>query len=166
MESKESVMSRFDPNGPGIPGNLFGLPFSSEHCELIIVPAPWEVTVSYHGGTVNGPQVIRDASSQVDLYIKDMPDAWKLGVTMMAVPAGIKEQGEHLRKLTFYDEDLKGAMVEGKSLDSLCSEIIKSLPTNVYISLDIDANVGARMLYQLCHWAAVSQGKLNAVRAG
>jgi agmatinase len=28
---------------------------------------------------------------------------------------------------------------------------------------DWDANVGARMLYQLCNWCAVSQGKLKAL---
>lgn len=28
---------------------------------------------------------------------------------------------------------------------------------------DWDANVGARILFQLCHWTAVSQGKLNAI---
>ena len=29
---------------------------------------------------------------------------------------------------------------------------------------DWDANVGARILFQLCHWTAVSQGKLTAIR--
>jgi agmatinase len=42
--------STFDPNGPGIPGQLFGLPFTPQMAELVIVPIPWEVTVSYHTG--------------------------------------------------------------------------------------------------------------------
>lgn len=350
-DSKEAIIARFDPNGPGIPGNLFGLPFSPENCELIVVPAPWEVTVSYRGGAAMGPKAILDASSQIDLYIKDIPDAWKYGVSMLPVPADVREEGQNLRKLSaqhirrveqgesvdaedpvlkqinegcekfnqymksttkqllkegkavavlggdhstplgfiqalceqvdrfgilqidahadlrrayegftyshasimynalkmpgvsrlvqlgvrdfceeeknniqrgvgrivpFYDEDIKAALFEGKSWDKLCAEIIKQLPANVYISFDVDgldpklcpntgtpvaggfeyqqmvylvkkivlsgkriigfdlcevapgkddwdANVGARILFQLCHWTAVSQGKLKAI---
>jgi agmatinase len=119
------------------------------------------------------------------------------------------------RIVTFYDEDIKSSMYAGKTWDNLCSEIIKQLPVNVYISFDIDgldpklcpntgtpvaggfdlhqvvhlikkiaqsgkkiigfdlsevsggngdwdANVGARILYQLCNWTAVSQKKLTA----
>ena len=351
-DSKEAIIQRFDPNGPGIKGNLFGLPFSPETSELIIVPAPWEVTVSYHGGTAMGPKAILEASSQIDLFIKDVPDAWKYGVSMLPMPLDILEEGQNLRALSidhikrvergepvnpddpilrqinagcekfnhaiktittsllkegktvavlggdhssplgfiqalcerydrfgilqvdahadlrrayegfvyshasimdnvvkmpavsklvqvgirdfceeettniqrgggriiaFYDEDLKAAMYEGKSWDLCCSEIIKQLPPNIYISFDIDgldpklcphtgtpvaggfdyqqmvyllkkialsgkkiigfdlcevapgetdwdANVGARMLFQLSHWTAVSQGKLKANR--
>jgi len=349
-ESKETLMDRFDPNGPGIKGNLFGLPFSPETSELIIVPAPWEVTVSYHTGAAMGPKAILEASSQIDLCIKDIPDAWKYGVSMLPIPENILEDGKRFRTLAaqhikrvelgetvdpndpvlqqinegcekfnryikattkellkagktvavvggdhssalgliqalsehldrfgilqidahadlrrayeglvyshasimynalkmpgvsrliqvgirdfcdeeknniqrgvgriaaYYDEELKTAMYGGKNWDSLCSEIIKQLPANVYISFDIDgldpklcphtgtpvaggldyyqavylikkialsgkkiigfdlcevapgeddwdANVGARILFQLCHWTAVSQGKLKA----
>ena len=349
MVSKEEIIERFDPNGPGIGGNLFGLPFSAENSSLVVIPAPWEVTVSYHSGTARGPQAILDASSQVDLAMKEIPDAWKLGVAMLPVPQNLFEESTRLRELsskhiariekgeivdpeddvlvkineacenfnqyiksttqkylkegkmvavlggdhstplgfiralseqydrfgvlqidahadlrkayegfiyshasimynalkipavsklvqlgirdfceeemnvihramgrvvTFFDADIKAALYTGKNWDSLCTDIIKQLPSNVYISLDIDgldpklcpstgtpvaggfefdqivylvkkivqsgkkiigfdlnevapgkddwdANVGARMLYQLCNWMAVSQRKLD-----
>jgi len=351
--TKEEVIKKFDPNGPGIKGNLFGLPYSAEHSEVIIVPVPWEVTVSYRDGTALGPKAILNASSQIDFFMKEIPDAWKLGVCMAAYPQNLYNQNRQLRTLaaqyislyekgkasdknkllltkineaceslniyvknttlqllkkgklvgvlggdhstplgflralgeqhsrfgilhidahadlrkayegftyshgsimynalkipsvqrivqvgvrdfceeemsviesaagrikTFFDEDMKAVQYSGKTWETICQEIIKELPPLVYISLDIDgldpklcpdtgtpvpgglefnqatylvkqvvksgrkiigfdlnevapghdewdANVGARLLYQLCNWMAASQGKLNVAKA-
>jgi agmatinase len=347
--TKQEIISTFDPNGPGANGNLFGLPFSPEQSEVVIVPVPWEVTVSYHSGTAGGPRAILEASTQVDLSLKDIPDAWKLGVSMLPVSEEVQEESARLREIasqhikameagekqepgnpvvsrineasenlniyvksttlkwlkagkmvglvggdhstplgffralsevydrfgilqidahldlrkayegftyshasvmfnalkipavgrlvqvgirdycdeelsvidrgmgrvvTFFDEDIKAHLYEGKSWAAVCDMIIKELPPLVYISFDIDglnpklcpntgtpvaggfefeqviylikkiaksgkkiigfdlnevapgnddwdANVGARLLYQLSNWMAVSQGKLK-----
>ncbi len=350
--SKEELIKNFDPNGLGIRGSLFGLPFTPETSELVILPVPWEVTVSYQSGTALGPKAILEASSQVDHYFKAIPDSWKLGISMLPIPEDIYQQNADLRKLavqhiaslettsasddhnkviplkineacenlnvyvkntiakylkdgkmvgllggdhstpmgfvraladrydrfgilqidahadlrkayegftyshasimfnalkipavqrivqvgirdycaeevdnmnrsmgrvvTFFDEDIKSKLSAGKTWDEICKDIIKALPDNIYISFDIDgldpklcpstgtpvpggfefhqmtsllkqiaqsgkriigfdlnevapgptdwdANVGARMLYQLCNWMAVSQGKLKAI---
>ncbi len=344
--TKQEIIATFDPNSPGLPGQLFGLPFTPETSSLIIIPVPWEVTVSYHSGTADGPQAVLEASSQVDVANKDIPDAWKLGVTMLPFPHSMHEEstklrdwatrhasgdhgglnagdpalkkineasenlniyvkstaqkwmkegkmvallgGDHstplgllrllsekyerfgvlqfdahmdLRKayqgftyshasimynalklpgisrlvqvgtrdycdeeldvirraqgrvVTWFDDDIKAQMYDGKTWSSICDKIIGDLPDNVYISFDIDgldprycpntgtpvpggldfamavflirklvasgrkiisfdlnevspgntdwdANVGARLLYQLCNWMAVSQGQL------
>jgi agmatinase len=100
MISKEEVIQSFDPNAPGTSGNLFGLPFSVEQSEVVIVPVPWEVTVSYQTGTAQGPQAILDASAQVDLFVRDIADAWKLGVAMQPVPENILEESTKLRELS------------------------------------------------------------------
>ncbi|MEP2669295.1 MAG: agmatinase family protein [Cyclobacteriaceae bacterium] len=99
MSSKEEVIAEFNPNNPGVTGQLFGLPFNEENAEIIIVPIPWEVTVSYKGGTAIGPQAILEASAQVDLFVKDIPDAWKLGVAMLPFPEKVKEESDALRTL-------------------------------------------------------------------
>ncbi len=350
--SKEEQIKNFDPNGLGIKGNLFGLPFTVETSDLIIIPVPWEVTVSNTDGTALGPKAILEASTQVDLYVKGIPDAWKLGVTMLPFPEDLYQENKNLRSLarqhitslgttsalddhnkvipskineacenlnvyvrnttakylsegkmvgllggdhstpigfiralserhdrfgvlqidahadlrkayegftyshasimfnalkipsvqrlvqvgvrdyceeevgvinramgrvvTFFDEDIKEQMHSGKTWDTICNDIIKVLPDNIYISFDIDgldpklcpstgtpvpggfefqqithlikqialsgkriigfdlnevapgstdwdANVGARILFQLCNWMAVSQRKLKAV---
>ena len=70
----------FDPNGPGIPGNFFGLPFTIDEARLVILPVPWDVTVSYHEGTSRGPQAIKKASLQVDLHLNTIKDAWNAGL--------------------------------------------------------------------------------------
>jgi agmatinase len=100
MISKDEVIQSFDPNAPGASGNLFGLPFSIEHAEVVIVPVPWEVTVSYQTGTAQGPQAILDASAQVDLFVRDIQDAWKLGIAMQPVPENILEESTKLRELS------------------------------------------------------------------
>jgi agmatinase len=348
--TKEELISGFDCNAPGVSGNLFGLPFTPEHAALVIVPIPWEVTVSYHSGTAKGPQAVLEASSQIDLSIKDIPDAWKLGISQLPIPGDLYSESQKLREMagkhirameageklqpadplvskineacenlniyvksttqkllrdkkmvgllggdhstplgflralgeqydrfailqidahadlrkayegfiyshasimfnalklpavgrlvqvgirdycdeeisvmdrsmgrikTYFDQDIKEQLYEGKSWGSVCEQIIRDLPSEVYISFDIDglnpklcpntgtpvagglefeqaiylikklvksgkriigfdlnevapgnddwdANVGARLLYQLSNWMAVSQGKLSA----
>lgn len=97
--TKEEIIHTFDPNGPGIAGKLFGLPFSEDTSELVIVPVPWEVTVSYHAGTARAPHAVLSASSQVDVFQKDIPDAWKLGMSMLPVPDSILQESNKLREL-------------------------------------------------------------------
>ncbi len=100
MLTKEEIIQSFDPNAPGASGNLFGLPFAVENAEIVIVPVPWEVTVSYHTGAAQGPQAILDASAQVDLFVRDIPDAWKLGIAMQPVPQNMLEESIKLRELS------------------------------------------------------------------
>ena len=98
--TKEEVIQSFDPNAPGSSGNLFGLPFTIDQAELVIVPVPWEVTVSYQTGTAQAPQAVLEASAQVDLFVKDIPNAWKLGVAMQEVPQNLLEESQRLRVLS------------------------------------------------------------------
>ena len=90
--------STFNPSGPGIKGQLFGLPFTPETSQLVVIPVPWEVTVSYHSGTADGPLAVLAASSQIDLAIKQIPDAWKLGVSMLPFPHSLHEESTKLRQ--------------------------------------------------------------------
>jgi agmatinase len=99
FDMKKSVLDNFDPNGQGIKGNLFGLPLSVADASLVILPVPWEATVTYHHGAAGGPTAILDASYQVDLCVKNIPDAWKLGIAMMPVKDDIREESKKLRDL-------------------------------------------------------------------
>jgi agmatinase len=101
MNRKEELINNFDPNGLGIRNKLFGLPFSPEDSELIVVPVPWEVTVSYHSGAAQGPSAILEASTQVDLFVKDIKDAWKLGISMLPVPENLIDESAKFRELAF-----------------------------------------------------------------
>lgn len=87
----------FDPNAIGIKGTLFGLPYDTESAQVIVIPIPWDVTVSYGAGTANGPQAILDASAQIDYELPDIPDAWKLGVAMAEIPDVWYALGKSLR---------------------------------------------------------------------
>ena len=79
--NKQQIISTFDPSQPGLADeSIFGLPFSAEQSEIIIIPVPWEVTVSYGAGASDGPSAILEASFQVDLHHQEYPDLWKLGI--------------------------------------------------------------------------------------
>lgn len=78
---KNQKIAGFDPSQPGLAdASIFGLPFTAEESEIIIIPAPWEVTVSYGAGASDGPDAILEASFQVDLHHQEFPDLWKLGM--------------------------------------------------------------------------------------
>ena len=97
MNLKDKISS-FDPNGIGdLSGNIYGLPFDADDARLVILPVPWEVTVSYQAGTAGAPEAILAASYQVDLYDPFVEDAWKLGITMKDMNQGILERNHALR---------------------------------------------------------------------
>lgn len=92
-------LSLFDPNSVGNPNNnIFGLPFSEEESRLVILPIPWEVTVSYSAGTARAPEHIFKASLQVDLFDPELKDAWKQGFYMRTPDKRILIKSDYLRK--------------------------------------------------------------------
>jgi len=98
--SLEKKLASFDPNALGdSAGGVYGLPFTVEEAQVVIVPVPWEVTVSYRAGTADGPEAIRDASLQVDLYDPDLPDAWRMGLAMEELDEKIAAESRELRTL-------------------------------------------------------------------
>lgn len=96
---KQEKIRAFDPNGIGRPnGNLFGLPFTVEESEVVIIPVPWDVTASFRRGAVDGPAAILEASYQIDLYDPDMPNAWQIGIAMLPIAQEIKRKNRSLRQ--------------------------------------------------------------------
>ena len=96
---KMTDLSTFDPNSVGNPSNnIFGLPFEEDDALLIILPIPWEVTVSYNAGTARAPEHIFTASLQVDLFDPDVKDGWKKGFYMRPTDKKILMKSDYLRK--------------------------------------------------------------------
>ena len=92
-------LSNYDPNSAGNPNNnIFGLPTTEEDARLIIVPVPWEVTVSYAAGTARAADAIFRASLQVDLFDPEIPDGWKQGYYMRPPDRKILMKSDYLRK--------------------------------------------------------------------
>ena len=92
-------LSNFDPNSVGNPNNnIFGLPFTEEDAALILLPVPWEVTVSYNAGTARAAEHICKASLQVDLIDTDIKDGWKQGFYMRDIDKKILMKSDYLRK--------------------------------------------------------------------
>lgn len=92
-------MSTFDHNGPGLKGNLFGLPVEVDKAQLIVIPVPWEVTVTYKEGTAGAPEAILRASNQIDLFHHYVSEAWKIPVAMLPLADNLLTEGNTLRSL-------------------------------------------------------------------
>jgi len=157
MNSKEQKIANFDPNGVGdVSGGLFGLPFTVEEAEVVIIPTPWEVTVSYRAGTAKGPEAVKEASPQLDLFDPNIKEAWKLGIAMEEISEDWAALSTELRlKAEAYINWLEeGSPKESQGpFESLAAEVTRH---------------GEELLQWLKHKALtyLEQGKLVGVLGG
>ncbi len=108
-------LSLFDPNAPGNPNNnIFGLPFNEEDARLVILPVPWEVTVSCSAGTARAADHIFKASMHIDLFDQDVKDGWREGFFMRNADRKILMKSDYLRKEAelYIDYISKGEKIE------------------------------------------------------
>ncbi len=88
----------FNPDGVGVDnGNYFGLPYSEDSAELVLVSVPWDVTVSYGDGTSLAPAAIVEESTQIDFYDELAPGAWRRGIATAPIDDSIAERSKALR---------------------------------------------------------------------
>lgn len=100
---RKSLLSEFDPGTNGLFNNgIFGLPFSPAESEVILIPVPWEVTVSFREGTSIGPEMILETSQQIDLYKKDDIPYWERGYAMIDLPRKILSLNNEVREKARY----------------------------------------------------------------
>lgn len=135
LKSKAAKIRNFDPNNLATENsNIFGLPFTAEESDTILIPVPWEVTVSYGAGTAKGPRVIMDASRQVDLFHLHIPDAWKRGIYMEEIPKHIYATSKKYRKKAEKIIDALGKGPLDEELLNLRAEInAQSVQLNNYV---------------------------------
>lgn len=155
--TKEEIIQQFDPNQPGLSdATLYGLPFSAEHSDIIIVPVPWEVTVSYGNGASEGPEAVFNASFQVDLLHQEFPDLWKLGIFMDKEIPNWKEKSDSFKKIA---QPIIQALENGEIIDE--NNLLKSdLDTINRASEEFNQEVKTKVL----HW--LNQNKLVGLLGG
>ena len=89
----------FDPNTTSNPNNnIFGIPITEEEARIVILPVPWEVTVSFSAGTARAPEHIFKASMQVDLHDADFKETWRQGFFCRPADKKILLKSDYLRK--------------------------------------------------------------------
>lgn len=116
MASRADIIRNFDPSGVGLEnGNFCGLPFDYDSAGIILLGVPWEVTVSYYAGTAGGPEAVRQASPQLDLYDLDNPDGWQQGIYMPPSPEWIRTLNDDLRPVA---AEIVKATEQGQDLAS------------------------------------------------
>lgn len=88
----------FNPNNPGTSdSNIFALPYTPEESDLVLLPVPWEATVSYGAGTANGPSAILEASKQIDLFHPLLNKVWLNKMAMCHVPLDLESKSNEAR---------------------------------------------------------------------
>lgn len=147
--NKQEKIKHFDANSVGdINANMFGLPFTTAESETVLIPVPWEVTVSYGGGTIDGPQQIFDASFQVDLYDPIVKDAWKLGIAMDDINEEIRKKSETYRPVAEVIIDRQcngessGDISEIEDVNNACAEMNAWVKKRVLHFLKLNKTVG------------------------
>lgn len=151
--TKEEIIKNFNPNDPGSSdAGIFGLPFSCEQSDIVLVPVPWQATVSYGAGTADGPEAIRESSLQMDLRHYDYPDLWKRGIAMDEIPAAIKALSDETRK---HSEKIIAALEQGQdprndeqyaqlyeTIDASCEKMNQWVQERTSYWMDKDKMVG------------------------
>lgn len=92
-------MSAFDPDAPAAAeAGLYGLATAEADARVVILPVPFEATVSYGGGAARGPAAILDASRQVDLYDLETGRPYEQGIFMRPIPEALVELNRAARE--------------------------------------------------------------------
>lgn len=150
-------ITNFDPNSIGLAANnIFGLPSTEENSKLIILPIPWEVTVSYRNGTAKGPEKVLAASYQIDLFDLDAQGFWKEGYYMPEISKLHTKKNDYLRhcaELIISDLSEGGTTCDNLQLNKKLAEI----------------NEGCKELNQWVYEQAMSyyqKGKMVALLGG
>ena len=111
--------TKFDPNAPAVIGRLFGLPYSIEESELMIVPVPSDLTTSSSKGTANGPQAVLDASGQVDIYDIDYKNFRQKGIAMQDIPTHIVDKESEMKAKRVVDAISQGKEPHQEDIDAV-----------------------------------------------
>jgi agmatinase len=155
--TKQQIIDTFDPSQPGLAdATIFGLPFSAEQSEIIIIPVPWEVTVSYGAGASDGPEAVLNASFQVDLNHQDFPELWKLGMYYDEAPEHWKRNSNSYKALA---KPIIQALEKGEDLNNHPS-LLADLATINKVCRKLHTEVKEKVLF----W--MSQGKKVALLGG
>jgi agmatinase len=144
-----SNWKNFDTNQVGQDnGNIFGLPFTADESQVVLIPAPWGVTVSYGGGTHNAPAAILKASPQMDYYHPSFgADTWKLGISMLPLSdwKDAYDQGVALReKAKAHIEILEDGHIETapEEINKVCEDLHTRIEATAKDHLDKGKLVG------------------------
>lgn len=89
----------FDPSAAARHGGIYGLPCEPETSRVVLVPVPWEATVSYGSGTAGAPEAILAASRQVDLLDRETGRPYEAGIAMLPIPGEVRAWSDAARRL-------------------------------------------------------------------
>ncbi len=95
---KETIAELEQGNPPAADAGFLGARLDPAEAQLLLIPAPWEATTSYGGGTSEAPQAIITASHQLDLEDGCFGQPYKAGITFIEQSSDIVELSRKARK--------------------------------------------------------------------
>src|SRR4051812_45140852 len=130
MDTKTTI--KYDPNTAiSSEFGIFGIPVKETEADVVLVPVPWEVTTSYGAGASWGPQLIRTASEQVDLFDFETGRAYEAGYFMKEFPQSLKDKNDKFKAkaqeviglITDMSEDQKRIEQLRNEVNTACQEM-------------------------------------------
>lgn len=128
-------MKTFNPNAAApLDSGIFGLPFTVEEARLVLLPVPWEATVSYGGGTAQGPQAILQASKQVDLFDMELGNFYEAGIALLNESPDVLDWNQKARQAAHRVIAASGVVEEDPDLQTALKQVNHySEKLNVYV---------------------------------
>ncbi|MCL2625976.1 MAG: agmatinase family protein [Cystobacterineae bacterium] len=84
-------MPTFNPDDAAAEDSgLFGLPYTPEEAQLVVIPIPFDATTSYGRGAALAPEAILKASHQVDLWDLETGKPYAAGMAMLDIPSQVQ----------------------------------------------------------------------------
>lgn len=77
--------------------SIFGMEYSYNESNIVIIPVPWDVTASYGGGASLGPAHILNASPQLDFFDLFYGTPLNHKIHMLTIPDAIYQKNMQLR---------------------------------------------------------------------
>ena len=105
--------------------NAFDSKSSYETANLIVIPVPWDLTCSYGRGAARGPELIRQASLQLDFFNTEFKCSYQDQIYFEKNPPHIQSLN---RKSTKWADEVqalwaKGNKLSGESEKRLCEKV-------------------------------------------
>ena len=99
LSPMEKPFGAFDPDGPAVLDGIYGLPHTPEEAAVVLIPVPWEATVSSRAGAADGPRAILEASRQVDLFDRETGRPYEDGIALLPIPEEVRAWSDAGRAL-------------------------------------------------------------------
>jgi len=122
-----------DVNGVGVRnGNFGGLAVAHGAAEVVLIPVPWDVTVSDGEGTWEGPEAIRAASPQIEFWDAYRERAWTQVVMLDEDVLGVRQKGREMREvargvIAALEEGRDAVKAQVREVNGACEAMVKAV---------------------------------------
>src|SRR5687768_5614690 len=113
----------FDPSAAAGPDSgIYGLDSTPDAARVVLIPVPFEATVSYGGGAGHGPKAILEASRQVDLFDLETGRPYAQGIALLDEDEQVRAWAEQAKALAAPVIE-KGGAGDDPALRAACAKV-------------------------------------------